>query len=854
MFPCALRGSPRLRAAMSAAFALVLPLAAGAAQSSRPPSKATVAAIVDSMARAYMAEKGPASMSIAITRGTDTLVLRAWGMADIAAKRAATPATIYKIGSVSKQFTAVLLLKQVERGRLALTDSIGRHLTAGLRPEWRTLTIEQLLNHTAGLPNDLQREGRPEEEVSSQTMIAWAARDTMRFAPGTRFAYSNVGYLLLGALVEKLYGRPYREAVRDEIARPLGLRSLGWCTAPAKDNTVATGYQYLGPGHLEPSAYAHPSKSLGSGGLCSSAGDLAAWNQALHGGRVLTPASYAAMTTPRGAARGYGFGLQFSVRPAPWNARLMYHLGGIIGFSAQNAWFPAESLSVTILFNSIGDGFPTSFALDVARAISAPGSPAKADSVASANLARPAGSGAPVSPAAALAARVDSVVKADLLSRGVPSVSVAVVRGDKTLVQKAWGRADIASGRTADPTLLYSLGSGAKQFTAVMVLKLVERGRLRLGDSIGRHLSGLPSEWEAITIEQLLNHTSGLPRGGFVDMSRIEENVSFDTKLARAARNPMESQPGTTHSYSNLGYVVLGALVERMYGKPYAVVLHDEITRPLGLTALRYCADAEPGTLAAGHMLSLSDGELSRSPAVHPSQQLGAAGICSTAADLATWNRALHGGRVLSEASYRAMITPRGVAGNYGFGLSVGRVAWGDSIIAHGGQEPGGYVSENAWFPADSLSVTILYNSFPRLAGVNTHALAAVALGRTPPAAPAALNATPNSTPNATPQAASRATPATGIVGEEVRRQFVGEYEMRPGAPVFKVDFEGGTFVLTPPRGDKMPLVHKSGATYGLGDGDATTTVTFLVDAEGRVVGIVAKDQNSPERRLRKIR
>jgi CubicO group peptidase (beta-lactamase class C family) len=296
-------------------------------------------------------------------------------VADVATRRPATAASVYKIGSVSKQFTAVLLLKQIERGKLALGDSIGRHLTTGLRPEWRRVTIEQLLNHTGGLPRDFRREGRPEDEVSVDTMIAWAARDTMLFAPGTRHSYSNPGYLLLGALVEKLYGKPYGAAIRDEIARPLGLTTLGWCTAPAEDNTVATGYLYLGPGKLEPSPYAHPSKSLGGGGLCSSAGDLAAWNRALHGGRVLSPASYAAMTTPRGAARGYGFGLQFGTRPAPWNAYVIYHLGGIMGFSAENAWFPAESLSVTVLYNSIGNGFPTNYLLEIARAISAPASP-----------------------------------------------------------------------------------------------------------------------------------------------------------------------------------------------------------------------------------------------------------------------------------------------------------------------------------------------------------------------------------------------------------------------------------------------------------------------------------------------
>ena len=356
-----------------AALAGVLPFASALAQSAPPLSREAVAARVDSMVQAYMAETGPASVSVAISRGSEVLVERAWGVVDIATRRPATASTVYKIGSISKQFTAVLLLEQVERGRLALSDSIGHFLTTGLRPEWRPLTIEQLLNHTAGMQNDFPREayGRPEEEASSATMIAWAARDTMRFAPGTRFAYSNVGYHLLGALVEKLYGKPYGEVLREEIAGPLGLRTLRWCTDPGKDTTVATGHEYFGPGKLERTPYAHPSKSLGSGGLCSSAGDLAAWNRALHGGRVLSPESYAAMTTPRGAARGYGFGLYFSVRPAPWNAYVIYHLGGVVGFTAQNAWFPADSLSVTVLHNSQGNGLPSTFALDLARAISA---------------------------------------------------------------------------------------------------------------------------------------------------------------------------------------------------------------------------------------------------------------------------------------------------------------------------------------------------------------------------------------------------------------------------------------------------------------------------------------------------
>ena len=366
-------GARRLQAALAAMLSTALPLASATSQSAHPPAKDVVAARVDSMVRVYMAEKGPASVSVAISRGNEMLVQQAWGVADVATKRPTTAATVYMIGSISKQFTAALLLKQVERGKLALTDSLGRYLTTGLRPEWRSLTIEQLLNHTAGMQNDLKREGRPEEPVTTETMIAWAARDTMAFAPGIRPAYSNVGYLLLGALVETLYGKPYAAALQEEITGPLGLRTLGWCSEPGKNPAVATGHTYVGPGKNEPTPYAHPSKSLGAGGICATAGDLAAWNQALHGGRVLAPASYAAMITPRGVARGYGFGLQLTT--TPWGAPAIYHLGSVVGFSGQNVWFPAESLSVTVLHNSQGAGVPATFALDIARAISTPAPP-----------------------------------------------------------------------------------------------------------------------------------------------------------------------------------------------------------------------------------------------------------------------------------------------------------------------------------------------------------------------------------------------------------------------------------------------------------------------------------------------
>ena len=377
----------RLRIAITGALAAALPLTAHGAQSPQPLTKEVVVARIDSLARNRMV-MGPVSMSVAVRRGNDVLFERAYGMADIAAKRPATTASVYRIGNASSQFTAALVLKQVDRGKLALTDSIGRYLTTGLRPEWRRLTIEQLLSHTAGLPASFKRDTPPEEPASTATMIAWAARDTMASAPGTRFGPSSVGYLLLGALVEKLYGQPYDAALREEIARPLGLRTLGWCAVSGKDTLETTGYQDVLVDDRRPVPNAHPSKTLGAAGLCASAGDLASWTAALHDGRVLSPASYAAMTTPRGpAAPVNGFGLQVHNNP-PWGVPAIWFMTGGAGFAAENAWFPAESLSVTVLYNSFGGPPEPPFALAVAQALSTPAPPMPPSGAASAGTPR----------------------------------------------------------------------------------------------------------------------------------------------------------------------------------------------------------------------------------------------------------------------------------------------------------------------------------------------------------------------------------------------------------------------------------------------------------------------------------
>jgi CubicO group peptidase (beta-lactamase class C family) len=444
----------------------------------------------------------------------------------------------------------------------------------------------------------------------------------------------------------------------------------------------------------------------------------------------------------------------------------------------------------------------------------------------------PAGTTTPT--ATVLAARIDSVVKTDILPRGFPSVSVVVTRGGRPLLERAWGVANASTGQQAAPTTTYNIGSMAKQFTAALVLKLVDRGTLSLTDSVGRYLKGLRPEWNAITIEQLLNHTSGLARD-FAQVGPEADNVPGDALIAIAARDTLVSKPGTAYAYSNTGYMLLGVLIEKVYAKPYSVVLRDEIARPLGLTSLGWCEDMATGRAATGYLRS-SDGKSVPRGKVHASQGLGCAGICATAADIAKWNQALHGGRVLSPASYAAMTTTRGAAtGKYGFGLVPRKAPWGSPAIVHDGQDDG-FSSHNAWFPAESLSVTLLYNALPRIEVNMADFVGTIALG---------------GQPRPIPPMPVIELPVAATQGEG-RPKFVGAYEIGAGR-MFIVTFEDGTLYVTPPGGSRQRLFLQAGTSYKLGSPESSMTVTFNVDADGVVTGFTARD-NGVDRELKKIK
>lgn len=310
---------------------------------------ATLEERVAAIVRNEMLAKGVPSASVAVMRDGKMLLQRAWGVTDVDKKTPADVSTTYQIASSTKQFTAALVLKQVDRGRLSLDDSITKHIT-GLKPELAPVTIEQLLNHTSGLGNDYRDPARRMESRTSAELLSLIAASSLQSKPGTTFLYSNTGFALLGGLVEKLYGKPYGEALRDEIATPLGL-TLAACAEPRPGE--ATGYRRAEDGTLGPPPGLHHSQMLGVGGICASAGDLVKWTHALHTGKVLQAATYAAMTTPRGAAAASNYGLGTYVRPTPWGGITITHGGQTTnGHVSEMQWYPKESVAYVMLYNA----------------------------------------------------------------------------------------------------------------------------------------------------------------------------------------------------------------------------------------------------------------------------------------------------------------------------------------------------------------------------------------------------------------------------------------------------------------------------------------------------------------------
>jgi CubicO group peptidase (beta-lactamase class C family) len=244
-------------------------------------------------------------------------------------------------------------MQLVEQRKIALDSAVGVYLPT-LPAAWRGVTVRQLLNHTSGIPSYTgSARWRPHmaEPMAPDSILSFVAADTLDFAVGSQWRYNNSGYVLLGMLLDKVTGQPYPRYMQSRLFGPLGLRHTSYCEDAPKDARFARGFNN-GVSYTD-AAPLSITQPYSAGALCATASDIARWNVLLATGKVVSPASYAAMTTPMGAARvsKYGFGLTADTIAG---RRTIGHGGAINGFRSANIYVPSDSLSITVLANSGG--------------------------------------------------------------------------------------------------------------------------------------------------------------------------------------------------------------------------------------------------------------------------------------------------------------------------------------------------------------------------------------------------------------------------------------------------------------------------------------------------------------------
>ena len=363
-----------LRATASAvllACALARPAHAQLATLTSPPEGAgslRLAAVVDSIARHAMHDQSIPGLSVAIVKDGQVVLERGWGTARGKHPEPATAATAYQIASVSKQFTAAAVLRLAEQGRVKLGDPVSAYVD-GLPPAYAGVTLEKLLNHTAGVPNftDFFREFR--RPVTPAQLVDSLAKRQLLFEPGTGFRYSNSGYYLLGLVIERVTGQPYADYLREQFWAPLGMDDTEYC-GTRRHAPLPAGYGRDRRGAAVRAAPWDPSVLFAAGSLCSTVGDLARWSVALGEGRVLAPESYRKMTSPAPSPdphlrMSYGYGMMVDTTEA---GPYLHHDGAVAGFRAQVAWYPAEHLAIVVLMNQ-GFAAPEPIERDLARAV-----------------------------------------------------------------------------------------------------------------------------------------------------------------------------------------------------------------------------------------------------------------------------------------------------------------------------------------------------------------------------------------------------------------------------------------------------------------------------------------------------
>ncbi len=316
---------------------------------------------MDQIIQSYVADHKFMGTAL-VARGSQVLFSKGFGSANLEWDVPNAPNTKFRLGSVTKQFTAASILLLEERGKLSVNDPVKKYMPDA-PAAWDKITIFHVLTHTSGIPNFTSFPDYAKLEPFATTPAELVARfrdKPLDFQPGEKWSYSNSGYVLLTYLLEKVCGENYEKFVRENIFTPLAMKDSGYDSNSAVIPHRASGYS-PGKNGLENAGFVHMSIPQGAGALYSTTEDLLKWEQGLFGGKLLQPASLEKMTTPVKNNYAFGLGVQTT-----GGHKEISHGGGIEGFNTELDYYPEDKLTVVVLSN-VNGGAPG----DIARKLAA---------------------------------------------------------------------------------------------------------------------------------------------------------------------------------------------------------------------------------------------------------------------------------------------------------------------------------------------------------------------------------------------------------------------------------------------------------------------------------------------------
>jgi D-alanyl-D-alanine carboxypeptidase len=318
-----------------------------------PPLASLTPADLDAFVTATVASQKVIGLTVGVMQHGQVIFAKGYGLANTAAQTPVTSETLFAVGSVTKQFTCAVALQLQQEGRLSFDDPVAKYASGLTRA--RDITVRDIGGMVSGYrdyyPLDFVDRPMAAARPSAAIVEDFASRP-LDFEPRSRYSYSNTGYLLLGRIAEIAGGEPLATALERRLFTPLGLTHTRY--EPARGGPgMAEGYTPLGLGRAEPAVPEGTGWIGAAGGIWSTPRDLLAWDLALMDGKVLSPESYALMTTPRplsdGRSSAYGCGQSIRDRGP---VLVLQHGGAVSGFSASNALVPASRSAVVVMANA----------------------------------------------------------------------------------------------------------------------------------------------------------------------------------------------------------------------------------------------------------------------------------------------------------------------------------------------------------------------------------------------------------------------------------------------------------------------------------------------------------------------